>query len=239
MDFSVVIPAHNEAALIGRGLAAVAAAGGHVDGSVEVIVVANRCTDGTAELAANAGAIVVHSEARSIAAVRNAGAAAASGQVIVTIDADSQMAPTALAEVERLLATGRFVGGGSRVRPERRSLGIEVTLLLVNVATVLARLSGAMFWCRTEDFRAVGGFNEDLLVGEDLEFARRLRSHGRHTGRRLTKLRQMPMIVSTRKFDRFGDWHMFGMVRQLPAIWASVRGRDTAWVDNYFFDYNE
>ena len=235
----MVIPAHNEAALLGRGLAAVAEAQKVVPGRVEVIVVTNRCTDATAEIAAAAGARVVDCGARNISAVRNAGVAAATGEVIVTIDADSQMAPTALAEVERLLATGRFVGGGTRYRPERSSLGIRTTMLVVEVATALSRLSGAMFWGRAEDFRAVGGFNEELLVGEDLDFARRLRAHGRRTGRRLTKLKEAPMIVSTRKFDRFGDWHMFGMVRQLPAVWRAMRGTDTAWVDHYFFDYND
>lgn len=239
VDFSVVIPAHNEAALLERGLSATAEAVRRLDGSVEVVVVANRCTDATADLARAGGAIVVDSEARNIAAVRNAGAARASGDVIVTIDADSQMAPTALAEADRLLRTGRFVGGGSRVRPERSSLGIQATLFIVDVATLLARLSGAMFWCRADDFRAVGGFNEDLLVGEDLDFARRLRTHGRSSRRRLTKLKEAPMIVSTRKFDRFGDWHMFAMALQLPAIRAAVRGQDTAWVDRYFFDYND
>ena len=239
VDYSVVIPAHNEAALLERGLAAVAEAGRRIGGRVEVIVVANRCTDATADLARSGGATVLDSDARNISAVRNAGAAAATGDVIVTIDADSQMAPTALAEVERLLSTGRFVGGGSRVRPERSSLGIRATLLVVDVLTSLARLSGAMFWCRAEDFRAIGGFNEELLVGEDIDFARRLRTHGRRTGRRLTKLRDQPMIVSTRKFDRFGDWHMFGMALQLPSIWAAMRGKDTTWADRYFFDYND
>jgi hypothetical protein len=44
--------------------------------------------------------------------------------------------------------------------------------------------------------------------------------------------------VSARKFDRYGDWHMLRMVSQLPEIRASLRGRDTEFVDRYFFDFN-
>ena len=70
--FSVVIPAHNEQLLLPRCLTAIDRAAEQVVGPVEVIVVANRCTDATADVA-GAGAVVVHDVARNIAAVRNAG----------------------------------------------------------------------------------------------------------------------------------------------------------------------
>ena len=44
--------------------------------------------------------------------------------------------------------------------------------------------------------------------------------------------------MSTRKFDRFGDWHMFAMALQLREIRAAYNGRDTTWADRYFFDFN-
>ncbi len=239
MRFSVVVPAHNEEALLPRGLAAIAAAAQHVDGGVEVIVVANRCTDRTAAIARDAGAVVVESEARNIAAVRNAGAAAGTGEVVVTVDADCVMAPLALSEMDRLLRSGDVVGGGVLVRPERRSAGIAATYAFVSVLTFVTRLGGGMFWCGRTDFETIGGFDEDVLIGEDLEFARRLRTHGKQTGRRFTTLRSTPLIASCRKFDRFGDWHMFRMGLQLRQIRAVLRGTDTAWVDHYFFDFND
>ena len=75
MKFSGVVPAHKEENLLPRGLRAIAAAAEKITGDVEVIVVADRCTDSTAALASEAGAIVVESDARNISAVRNAGAA--------------------------------------------------------------------------------------------------------------------------------------------------------------------
>ena len=72
---------------------AIASAAGRLGRDVEAIVVTNRCTDATADIAAAAGAIVVADDSRNIAAVRNAGAARATGDVLVTIDADGAMSP--------------------------------------------------------------------------------------------------------------------------------------------------
>lgn len=239
MNFSVVVPAHNEEVLLPSALRAVAGAAARVDGAVEVIVVANRCHDATAEIARAAGAIVVEDDSRNISAVRNAGAAVATGEVLVTVDADSSMSPSTLREIERVLGTGRFVGGGTRVVPERRSAGINTTYALMEVAVFVTGLAGGLFWCRRSDFEAVHGFDESLLVAEDLDFARRLRAHGKRSGRRFTNMRTAPMVASCRKFDRFADWHMFAMALQAREIRAARRGTDTKWVDRYFFDFND
>src|SRR5262249_15208755 len=153
--YSVVVPAHNEQVLLPRGLRAISAAAERVSGGVEVVVVANRCTDSTADIAAAAGAVVVESDVRNLAAVRTAGVPASPGELIVTIDADSRMSPMALSEVDRLIRTGRFVGGGTAVTPERTSLGIGATVLVVRLITFAARVSGAMFWCARPDFEAI------------------------------------------------------------------------------------
>jgi len=239
MRFSVVVPAHNEERLITNGLEAIAVAAERFGGEVEIVVVANRCTDATVALAEGAGAVVVANEARNISAVRNAGAAVATGEILVTIDADCVMDPTALCAIDELVATGRYVGGGTKVRPERMSPGIRATITLVDLVVLVSRLSAGMFWCCREDFAAVGGFDESLLVAEDLDFARRLRAHGRRSGRRFTMLRTAPVVSSCRKFDRYGDWHMFALARQLPQVRAAAKGTDTWWVDRYFFDFND
>jgi glycosyltransferase involved in cell wall biosynthesis len=240
--FSIVVPAHNEQEHLQGCLDAIALAvqrlGRLGTRSPEVIVVANRCTDRTAAISVASGATVVEDASRNIAAVRNAGASAATGDVLVTIDADSLMDANTLVEIERHLATGRYVGGGCSFVPERTSLGIWTTIAITRAAVALTGLGGVMFWCSSSDFRAVGGFDERLTLAEDLDFARRLRAHGRRTNRRFTNLRSVPVVTSCRKFDRFGDWHMLGMIRQLRSILASHHGTDTTFVDTYFYDFN-
>ena len=235
----MVIPAHNEERYLPTGLAAIEVAAEVLGEPVEVVVVANRCTDATAALAEAWGAVVVEDDARSIGAVRNAGAAVASGELLVTVDADCRVAPGSLRAASVLLDSGVVVGGGSRIVPERRSPGIVATYAVMELLVGASRLAGGMFWCRRDDFDAVGGFDADLLVGEDLDFARRLRAHGRRSGRRFMKIRSAPVEASCRKFDQFGDWHMFAMAAQLGQIARAARGVDTTWVDRYFFDFND
>jgi glycosyltransferase involved in cell wall biosynthesis len=244
--FSIIVPAHNEEALLPRGLdaidRAITSAGLSAGLSAEVVVVANRCTDRTEAIAEAAGAVVVRDEHRNIAATRNSGVAASTGEIVVTIDADTIMHPNALLEVDRLASTGRYIGGGCRFVLERNSLGLAVTTFAVTLATTLTRTGGVMYWCSREDFDAIGGFDEARRVGEDLDFAYRLRRHGRATKRRFRNLRDVPAIVSVRKFDTFGDWHYltrFGTAIAHPRqLRDMLRGTDPTFVDEYFFDYN-
>jgi hypothetical protein len=65
-----------------------------------------------------------------------------------------------------------------------------------------------------------------------------LRAYGKRTGRKFTTMRAAPVVASCRKFDRFGDWHMFAMLLHMREIRAVTTGTDTAWADRYFFDFN-
>jgi len=240
--FSIIVPAHNEEALLPRGLDAVERAITRSGLSAEIVVVANRCTDHTESIAAARNTVVVRDRHRNIAATRNAGVAVSQGEIVVTIDADTVMHPDALTEVDRLVRTGTYVGGGCRFVLERNSLGLVLTRFVVTSATALSRTGGVMYWCSREDFDAIGGFDEARLVAEDLDFAYRLRRHGRATKRRFRNLRDAPATVCARKFDTFGDWHYLTRLataivhpRQLRDL---LRGTDPIFVDEYFFDYN-
>ena len=59
---SVIVPAHNEEKYVGRCIESVKQAAARVKCGVEVIVVCNRCTDRTAEIALAGGARVVYDE---------------------------------------------------------------------------------------------------------------------------------------------------------------------------------
>ena len=238
MKFSIIIPAHDEEKYLGACLDSISVAEKPPGSEVEVIVVLNRCTDGTETMARDWGAAVVEDDSRCLSRIRNCGAAAASGDVIVTIDADSWMSPNMLCEIAAALESGRYVGGGVRIVMERNSLGIAASLFLVNVAMAVTGLSGGLYWCYRKDFEAVGGFNEDLIVGEDLDFAKRLKRHGKKDGRRLTKLRAAHITTSCRKFDRFGDWFVFRLLLLHPKQLAdSATGKDDTFAARYFYDF--
>jgi glycosyltransferase involved in cell wall biosynthesis len=84
--FSLVIPAHNEAAYLPDLLISVEKARNRYVGGrdeIEMIVVDNASTDSTADLARAKGCRVIQEDKRIIAAVRNTGAQSVVGQIFV------------------------------------------------------------------------------------------------------------------------------------------------------------
>lgn len=99
---SVVIPCRDDAALLENALAALTRQRRPAD---EVIVVDNASTDATAEVAAAAGAHVIHEPVRGIWPAAATGYDAASGSVIARLDADSVPPDDWLARIEAAFAT--------------------------------------------------------------------------------------------------------------------------------------
>lgn len=88
---SFILPAHDEAALIGATLEALHEAVRGLGIEFETIVVDDASTDATAAIATAHGARVLQVSHRHIAATRNAGAAVARGAQLVFVDADTQV----------------------------------------------------------------------------------------------------------------------------------------------------
>jgi glycosyltransferase involved in cell wall biosynthesis len=193
--FSVVVSALDERADLNRSLRAINRAAQAIRTDAEIVVVVRDAGSSHAHLAVSSGAIVVPVLRANVAVARNAGAALTTGQILVTIDAGRVMSPLAFAEIERLLATGCYVGGGAVQHPDRHSLAIDAVMALARLTTYLNGLGGGMYWCRREDFEAIGGFDERVSTVDDFDFARRLRAHGGRTGRRFVNLRQAPVTV--------------------------------------------
>lgn len=238
--FSVVIPAHNEEQYIGKCLDAIAkAAAGYPCGTVETIVVLNRCNDQTEAIAREKGAVICNCEEKCISSIRNAGAKMANGKILVTIDADSCMMPNALQEIQQMLKSGKYIGGGAIPQFDRVSLGIACCSLYVGICllpTVLKNkgfLSGAMFWCCKRAFDAIGGFDESLVSLEDMDFAVRLRNYGKRAGKKFGTLRKTRVITSARKFDRFGDWYL---IKNRTLTRAIFTGKDRKAADSFYYD---
>ncbi len=102
----------------------------------------------------------------------------------------------------------------------------------------MSRLAGGLFWCYRRDFDSVGGFDENISIGEDVDLARRLKTHGKKLGKKFGKLTKTHIITSCRKFDRFGDWALFTIVfTSGPEIVQGLRGKKTALADKLFYDF--
>ncbi len=231
--FSILIPARNEEKFLPGCLESIEAAAKPFPGQTEIIVALNRCTDRTEEIALKHGAKIVRDDGRNLARIRNTAAKAASGDILITIDADSRMTSNMLTEIDRLLRSGKYIGGGVTIWPERWSCGIFVTVALLAVLLFWRRVSGGLFWCLRKDFEAVGGFNEDLVSLEDLDFARRLKAYGRRVGKRFMTLKKAYIVTSCRKFDAFGDWYLLINPRMTRRM---LGGKSQEDADRFYYD---
>jgi len=195
---SIIIPAHDEARLIGATLDALRDATSTLQLTCEIIVVDDASTDATGDIARRRGARVVSAELRHIAAVRNAGARVAHGDALLFLDADTLVDASVIDAAMAALRDGA-AGGGAAVKFQGKVALHE--RLAANVFAVLFRLTriapGCFIFCTRDAFAAVGGFDERYYAGEDVAISRALSRHGR-----FVILRQ-PVYTSDRKLRTF------------------------------------
>lgn len=213
---SVVIPAHNEEALIGATLEALTAALGALapEGGFELVVVDDGSTDRTAEVARAAGARVVPANVRQIAAARNAGAAAAAGDLLFFVDADTIVPEVTLRDALAAVRDGASAGGAPATLAAGDARWAKAAWAPFQWGMILLRMPGGAFMFTTRAaFDAAGGFDERYFASEEIHLARALKKVGRFT------MVRHPVITSGRKFRLLG---FRGMIREWFRL--AVRG---------------
>ena len=235
---SVIIPAFNEERLIGETLRQVGAAVtafSRRGWSGEIIVCDNNSTDRTAELAGAAGARVVFEPINQIARARNCGAAAAAGDWLVFVDADSHPSAELLAEVAEQIETGRCLAGGCTVRIAEHSPAASlVTGLWNGVSRVGRLLAGSFIFCEADAFREIGGFSRELFAGEEIDLSFRLKQLARARKKRIVILHRHPLVTSARKLRLYTPWeHLRFVVKTVLSHKRILTNRDECktWYD--------
>ena len=207
MKISVVIPAFNEERLIGETLRQVktaTAAFSRRGWESETIVCDNNSTDRTAELARAGGAAVVFEPVNQIARARNCGAAAASGDWFIFVDADSRPSEELFADVAGQIEAGRCLAGGCTVRLEGHYVvGELISRLWNSISRVGTLLAGSFIFCEAAAFRQVGGFNRELFAAEEIDLSRRLKRLAREGKKRIVILHRHPLLTSARKVQLY------------------------------------
>jgi glycosyltransferase involved in cell wall biosynthesis len=220
VKLSVIVPAYNEEKLIAGSLRSIReslAANARPGLETEVIVADNNSTDATARLAREAGATVVFEPVNQIGRARNAGAAAATGDWLVFIDADSHPSPGLIGAVLDAIERGGVAGGGSTVSMRGFSWKGRLILRVWNaVSRTLRWAAGSFIFCRADAFRAAGGFNLDLYATEELDFSKRLKRLARDEGTRFVILRSHPLETSPRRLQ------LYTMREMLALAWTAV-----------------
>jgi glycosyltransferase involved in cell wall biosynthesis len=203
VKISIIVPAFNEERLLPESLSRIRAAMQAVTDAgwaSELIVCDNNSTDRTAEIARAAGARVVFEPVNQIARARNAGAACASGDWLLFVDADSYPDIGLFREVVDVIRQGRCVAGGATVRVDTSNLVARSVVAWWNATSRLAKwAAGSFIFCEAETFRRVGGFDEEWFAAEEIDLFRRLKHEARRRDRRIVILSRHPLITSGRK----------------------------------------
>jgi rSAM/selenodomain-associated transferase 2 len=201
---SIIIPARDDAAALAASLDRLVCLAG-ID-AAEIIVASAGDPEGTARAVAGRARHLVHSDATR-AGLMNAGAAAASGEVLFFLHADSVPPADAPRLIERAMADDSVVGGAF----EHRFADREWRLALISgINRLRYRLTRNYYgdqgiFVRAAVFRRLGGYPPRRLL-EDLEFSRRLKRVGR------TALIRVPMETSGRRFLARGPWWTFAFI---------------------------
>lgn len=202
---TIVIPAHNEANYIEAALASVIAQNYPMQ-CLEVVVVDNASTDGTAQRAREFAArhdaldlLIVTEPSLGIARAKNRGARQATGAVLLFLDADSRMTVNLARDVVAQYHAGA-PAGSVRVVADSDSRLERGFFDLMELGPVLFGVRSQMFYCDRALFLALGGFDEALNLAEDLEFLRRVKERLRKKGKgTVGHIRTSVIITSPRR----------------------------------------
>jgi glycosyltransferase involved in cell wall biosynthesis len=207
---SIIIPAHNEEALLGATLEALGTAAADLEDPSEIIVVDDGSTDRTAEIARAHGARVVWVDVRQIAGARNAGAREAAGTWLIFVDADT-VVPSRILRAAVAALRGGAAGGGSAAvfepgAPRWAHRAIALAAWIMRTANLAP---GCFFFAERGAFERAGGFDERYFASEEIHLSRALKRQGR-----FVVLRDS-VVTSARKAEHYSMTHTIWLFLKL------------------------
>jgi rSAM/selenodomain-associated transferase 2 len=175
----------------------------------EVIVVDGGSRDGSVAIAARTAGVRVVESARGRARQMNAGAAAASGDALLFLHADTCLPEGAAQAVLAALADPAVAYGRFDVRFDSRRPAFWLIARLMNTRSRLTGIctGDQAIFVRRETFAALGGYAEVALM-EDIDLTRRLKRVGS-----LAAL-SLRVTTSARK------WEREGVARTILLMWT-------------------
>ncbi len=232
MLISIVVPAFNEAGYIEETLTSLNRAKSFLQRErniqTEIIVVDNDSDDATADVAFALGATVVSEALHNVARVRNTGAKLSNGDVIVFVDADTVVPENLLSHIVTALSDNTCLGGAvdTEYRPSKRT--IRAYLQFWRITGRLAGMAqGATQFCRKDIFVTLKGYDETLLMGEDVNLYWRLQRLAKQQNGRVVFIEDIRVAPSSRRFDQWRLWRT--LLWTNPLVILLFRRSKTCW----------
>jgi rSAM/selenodomain-associated transferase 2/rSAM/selenodomain-associated transferase 1 len=192
---SVIIPTLNEASNLAETLAKI-----RTVEEIEVIVADGGSHDGTMEIARSLGVKVIETDTGR-ATQMNAGAAAATGNILLFLHADTRLPDNFTEHVRQMLEQRGTAGGAFQLSIDAPGWFLRLIERGANWRSTFLQMpyGDQAFFLRADLFREMGGF-PDVPIMEDLEFVRRLRERG------AIVIAPVPVVTSARRWLMLGSW---------------------------------
>jgi GT2 family glycosyltransferase len=211
---SFVIPVRNDAARLERCILSIQRSTGSGE-PPEIIVVDNRSTDGSGDVARALGTRVLLIGEGNVAELRNAGARAASGDLLAFVDADHEIGEAWIAAARAVFEAPDIVAAGALCHPPESGTWVQRAYGILRGVPQgvhdVEWLGSGNLAVRHRVFDALGGFDASLTTCEDVDLCNRIRA----AGHRIVSCADMKNV-------HYGDpdtlWHVFK-----GELW---RGRD-------------
>jgi hypothetical protein len=179
---SFIIPVRNDAERLGRCLATIRS-NGYPAQLVEIVVVDNDSTDGSADIAYRSGATVVRVGGQPVGELRNQGVLASSGDFLAFVDADHTIGPDWIVNaIEVLSGHAEVAAVGALYDAPHGGTWVQRTYDLLRRREPGMRdvewLGSGNMVVRRQAFETVGGFDRTLHACEDVDLCSRLRANG-------------------------------------------------------------
>ncbi len=229
---SVIIPAYNEEQCLPNTLEKIAKALSVSGCASEIVVVDNNSQDGTKRVAEARGAKVVTETERNISKVRNTGAGRSTGDVLVFIDADTSVSETLFEKISAVMNDEKCFGGAVAVEYEdlQRVWMRPYVKAWKFWGNVLNMRQGAAQFCRRRAFEEIGGYDQTIFMGEDIDFYWRLSKFAKRNG--YLKFIDRPQVrTSGRRFNKMGFWKTILLTH--PLLILPAWRKKSVWKDWY------
>lgn len=238
MKISIIIPAYNEEQLLPTTIHSVkesAAIFLNNNWQYEIIVCDNNSTDKTAEISHSLGATVVFEPVNQIARARNSGAKAASGDWLIFIDADSYPTPELFKSVVNVIESNEIIGGGCLIKMGDVPFIAKAVSEFWNLISITMRwAAGSFIFCRSDTFKSIGGFNEDLFASEEIDFSKRLKRFARGKNLKFKIITKPGIRTSERKVHLYEKReYLLFVLKTMFKFGSTLRERESCkiWYD--------
>ena len=230
---SIIIPTYNEERYLPRLLNCIKKQS-YKD--YEIIVADANSRDKTRLIAKKYGCRIVKGGIPSVG--RNNGAKMAKGDIVVFLDADTQLDKNFIQNAMTEAKKRNFSIASCHLMPLSENIIDKIFFNIFNIWASAMQFfypnaSGAMILCKREIYKKVGGFDETIKFAEDMDYVKRCAKIGK-----FGILKSVAINVSMRRFEKEGRLIM-GLKLLLAGVHRIFLGEIRSNIFNYKLRYKK